>query len=287
RPRKSGEAYAAIWDRETDESPLRRYTRELTEAVAARLDNESLVIDWAMRYGRPPIAERLAALRERGCDRILIAALYPQYSATTMATVYDKAFEALRTLRWQPAVRTLPPWHDDPVYIRAVAESIRQHHDTLDWSPEVTLLSFHGLPMDYLLKGDPYHCQCAKSARLIREYLGLSEQAMPVTFQSRFGPKEWLQPYTDKTLERLAGEGVRRVAVVTPGFVADCVETLEEIALQGRETFIAHGGEQFATVPCLNASEAGIEVILAQIGRELGGWWQAPERTAGLQAATG
>ena len=203
RPRKSGQAYEAIWDRETNESPLRRHTRELTEAVIAAIDDERLVIDWAMRYGNPSIAERLTGLHRQGCERIALVALYPQYSASTTATVHDKAFDALKALRWQPAIRTLPPWHDDPVYIRAIAESILAHHAALDWKPEVTLLSFHGLPKEYLLKGDPYHCQCAKSARLIREYLGLSEQQMMLTFQSRFGPKEWLQPYTDKTLEKL------------------------------------------------------------------------------------
>lgn len=278
RPRKSGEAYAAIWDRETNESPLRRHTRELTEAVSAAIDDERLVIDWAMRYGNPSIAERLTGLHRQGCERIALVALYPQYSASTTATVHDKAFDALKTLRWQPAIRTLPPWHDDPVYIRAIAESIRAHHATLDWTPEVTLLSFHGLPKEYLLKGDPYHCQCAKSARLIREYLGLSEQEMMLTFQSRFGPKEWLQPYTYETIEQLAGQGVKRLAVATPGFVADCVETLEEIALQGREDFLRLGGEQYSAVPCLNASAAGGEVIRAQLERELAGWWSPADQ---------
>jgi protoporphyrin/coproporphyrin ferrochelatase len=273
RPRKSGQAYEAIWDRETNESPLRRHTRELTEAIAAAIDDERLLIDWAMRYGNPSIAERLTGLHQQGCERIALVALYPQYSASTTATVYDKAFDALKTLRWQPAIRTLPPWHDDPVYIRAIAESIRAHHAALDWKPEVTLLSFHGLPKEYLLKGDPYHCQCAKSARLIREYLALSEQEMMLTFQSRFGPKEWLQPYTYETIERLAGQGVKRLAVATPGFVADCVETLEEIALQGREDFLRLGGEHYAAVPCLNASESGVAVIRAQMERELAGWW--------------
>lgn len=284
RPSKSGRAYAAIWDQETNESPLQRHTRELSESLTERLRDEPLLIDWAMRYGNPSIADRLSALCDRGCDRVLLAALYPQYSATTTATAYDKSFDALKTLRWQPAVRTLPPWHDDPVYIRAVAESIRRHHASLDWTPEVTLLSFHGLPKDYLLKGDPYHCQCAKSARLIREYLGLSEREMPLTFQSRFGPKEWLQPYTDKTIEQLAAEGIRNITVATPGFVADCVETLEEIALQGSEIFLQHGGEHYSAVPCLNASVAGVDVILAQLERELTGWWSPVVASARVPA---
>ncbi len=277
RPRKSGQAYAAIWDRETNESPLRRHTRELTRALAAAIDDERLVIDWAMRYGTPSIADRLNELHRQGCERVALVALYPQYSASTTATAYDKAFDALKTLRWQPAIRTLPPWHDDPVYIRAIAESIRRHHATLDWSPEVTLLSFHGLPKDYLLKGDPYHCQCAKSARLIREYLGLSEREMLLTFQSRFGPTEWLQPYTYETIERLARDGVKRLTVATPGFVADCVETLEEIALQGREDFLRLGGEHYAAIPCLNATEGGVAVIRAQLEHELAGWWSPPK----------
>lgn len=272
RPQKSGAAYAAIWDQETNESPLRRHTRELGDGVRAAMPNPRLVVDWAMRYGKPGIADKLAVLHEQGCDRLILVALYPQYSASTTATVYDKAFDALKTLRWQPAVRTLPPWHDDPVYVRAIAESIRAHHAALDWTPEVTLLSFHGLPKEYLLKGDPYHCQCAKSARLIREYLQLPEDRMLLTFQSRFGPKEWLQPYTSETIERLAKSGVKRITVATPGFVADCVETLEEIALQAREEFIELGGEQFSAIPCLNASAAGVEVIRTQLERELGGW---------------
>lgn len=274
RPRRSARAYQAIWDRETDESPLRKHTRQLSDALAAQLAaaDERLLVDWAMRYGRPSVAERLQALRQQGCERILLAALYPQYSATTTATAYDAAFQVLRQLRWQPAVRTLPPWYEDPAYIRAIGESIHRHQATLDWTPEVILLSFHGLPRENLDKGDPYHCQCAKSARLIREYLGLTDERMMLTFQSRFGPKEWLQPYTSTTLLKLAEQGVGNVAVATPGFVADCVETLEEIALQGRETFLGHGGRNYTTIPCLNASPAGVGVIAAQLRRELGGW---------------
>lgn len=273
RPNKSGAAYASIWDKETNESPLRRYTRELNEGVRQVITDQRLVIDWAMRYGNPSIACKLDVLREQGCDRIVLAALYPQYSASTTATVYDKAFAALRQMRWQPAIRTLPPWHDDPVYIRAIAESIRQHHARLDWTPEVTLLSFHGLPKEYLLKGDPYHCQCAKSARLIREYLGLSAEQMQLTFQSRFGSAEWLQPYTSETVATLAQQGIKNITIATPGFVADCVETLEEIALEARDEFLELGGEHFSAIPCLNASDDGIEVIRTQLRRELSGWW--------------
>ncbi len=274
RPRRSAHAYQAIWDRDRDESPLRGHTRELCAALSAGFANsdQRLVIDWAMRYGQPSVGDRLQALCGQGCDRILLAALYPQYSAATTATAYDAGFRVLAQMRWQPAVRSLPPWHDDPVYVQAIGDSIRQHQARLDWQPEATLLSFHGLPRENLDKGDPYHCQCAKTARLVREYLGLDEQRMPLTFQSRFGPKQWLQPYTDQTLIRLARGGVKNVAVATPGFVADCVETLEEIDIRGRESFLTQGGEQFTTVPCLNASPGGVEVIAAQLKRELSGW---------------
>lgn len=274
RPRRSAHAYQAIWDRDNDESPLRRHTRELSQALSDHLAaaDRRLIIDWAMRYGTPSVNERLQALSQQGCDRIVLAALYPQYSAATTATAYDAAFRTLERMRWQPAVRTLPPWHDDPVYVRAVGDSIRQHWTALDWIPEVTVLSFHGLPRENLDKGDPYHCQCVKSARLIRDYLGQDDARMPLAFQSRFGPKQWLQPYTDRTLIDLAKAGVKRVAVATPGFVADCVETLEEIALRGRDSFLQHGGHNYTAVPCLNASPAGIEVIAAQLKRELGGW---------------
>jgi ferrochelatase len=225
-----------------------------------------------MRYGQPSIRDRLDALQKAGCDRILIFPLYPQYSATTTATVCDKAFDALKTMRWQPAIRTVPPYHDDPVYIGALARSMRGHLATLDFEPEVVLASFHGLPKEYLLKGDPYHCQCAKTARLLREELGWDEGRLRLTFQSRFGPAEWLQPYTDKTVEALAQEGIRRIAIVTPGFAADCVETLEEIAVLNRDVFFENCGEQFAAIPCLNDSAEGIGVLRHVIDRELKGW---------------
>ncbi|MEM6902183.1 MAG: ferrochelatase [Pseudomonadota bacterium] len=279
RPKKIGAAYDSIWDRETNESPLRRITREQTQAVAERLAplGAAIEVDWGMRYGNPSIKSRLEALREQGCDRIVMMALYPQYAASTMATAYDKAFDALKEMRWQPAVRTLPPYHDDPVYVNAIAQSLNDHLATLDWEPEVIVSSFHGVPKSYLMKGDPYHCMCAKSARLIREHLGMDDQKFKLTFQSRFGPQEWLQPYTDETIEKLAKEGVKKLAVITPGFSSDCVETLEEIAIEGHEIFEEHGGTHFTVVPCLNQSALSIDLLVHLAKQELAGWVPAEQ----------
>ncbi|SON57631.1 Ferrochelatase [Hartmannibacter diazotrophicus] len=273
RPQKSGAAYASIWNTEKSESPLRTFTRSQGEKLAGALSDLSNVsVDWAMRYGKPTIAEKLDALKARGCDRILLFPLYPQYSASTTATVNDKAFEHLMRLRWQPALRTVPPYHDDPAYIEALATSIETHLASLDFEPEVVLASFHGLPQSYFRNGDPYHCHCMKTTRLLRERLGWTEQKLMTTFQSRFGPEEWLQPYTDKTVERLAKEGVKSIAILNPGFVADCLETLEEIAIGVGEIFHEHGGEHFSHIPCLNDSGAGMMVIETVVRRELGGW---------------
>ncbi|MDQ4061865.1 MAG: ferrochelatase [Pseudomonadota bacterium] len=274
RPQKSGAAYRSIWNTERNESPLRTITRSQAETLqdVLRGTHPAVTVDWAMRYGNPSIASRLAALQAQGCDRILLFALYPQYSAATTATANDKAFEALMAVRWQPAIRTVPPYYDDPVYIEALAASMRRHLAALDFEPEIVLASFHGLPKEYFLKGDPYHCHCQKTARLLREALGWDEAKLQVTFQSRFGRAEWLQPYTDETVKRLAAEGVKRLAVVTPGFAADCIETLEEIAVQNAEFFHEHGGERFAAIPCLNDSPEGMRVIQAVVERELQGW---------------
>jgi protoporphyrin/coproporphyrin ferrochelatase len=198
--------------------------------------------------------------------------LYPQYAASTTATVNDKAFEKLQSMRWQPAIRTVPPYHDDPAYIEALANSITSHLATLDWEPEVVLASFHGIPQSYFKAGDPYYCHCMKTGRLVREKLGWSEEKFRITFQSRFGPEEWLQPYTDKTVEELAQQGVKRIAVINPGFVSDCLETLEEIAEQAKESFEHDGGEKFTHIPCLNDSEDGMNVLETVLRRELQGW---------------
>jgi ferrochelatase len=273
RPFASGEKYRSIWNEEKNESPLRTITGSQAEKVAAAFASQhQIAIDWAMRYGSPSIASRIEALTEQGCDRLLVFPLYPQYSASTTATVNDKAFEALLTMRAQPALRTVPAYPDDPVYIEALAQSIRTHLANLDFKPEVILASFHGLPQSYVNKGDPYQVQCKVTADALRKVLGFDEKKFRLTFQSRFGAAEWLKPYTDKTVEALASEGVKRIAILTPGFVADCVETLEEIAQENKEIFLEHGGEKFSFIPCLNDSDAGIGVLTHVIKRELQGW---------------
>lgn len=273
RPGKVGKAYEMIWNKDLNESYLRTYTRNQATLMAKTFaDRPDIVVDWGMRYGQPSIGSRMEALQKAGCERILVFPLYPQYAAATTATVNDKAFEALLKMRWQPALRTVPPYHDDPVYIDALASSITRHLATLDWEPEVVLTSFHGIPKSYFDKGDPYYCQCQKTARLLREKLGWSKDKLQVTFQSRFGPEEWLQPYTDKTVEKLAQDGIKRIAVINPGFVSDCLETLEEIAEQAAESFHHNGGEKFAHIPCLNDSEEGMTVLEHVVRRELSGW---------------
>jgi ferrochelatase len=276
RPQRSGEAYDKIWNRELNESPLRTITRGQCDALRAALTQTipagGLMVDWAMRYGNPSTASVLRRMIEAGCDRVLLLALYPQYAAPTTATAYDEGFRALMEERFQPAVRTAPAYHDHPLYIEALARSIEGHLAGLDWQPEVVLASFHGLPERYFRLGDPYHCHCAKTTRLLRERLGWDEQRLRMTFQSRFGREEWLKPYTDATVEDLARQGVGKIAIVTPGFAADCVETLEEIAIGVREIFLHHGGEEFAFVPCLNDGDAHIALLGDIVRRELAGW---------------
>jgi ferrochelatase len=273
RPGRKGKDYATIWNTERNESPLRTFTRSQGEKLAARLAGHSnVVVDWAMRYGNPSIPSRLEALKDEGCDRILVYPLYPQYAASTTATVNDVVYRTMLDARWQAAIRTVPPYHDDPVYIDALARSIETKLAGLDFEPEVVIASFHGIPQSYFRKGDPYHCHCMKTARLLRERLGWDKDRLRVTFQSRFGPEEWLQPYTDKTIEALAKSGVKRMAILAPGFVADCLETLEELNVENREIFEHAGGEKFAYIPCLNDSEPGMDVIEAVVRRELAGW---------------
>ena len=273
RPQKVGKAYESIWNKDLDESYLRTYTRNQAEKMAAAFtDMPHVQVDWAMRYGQPSIQSKMNELQKAGCEKILLFPLYPQYAAATTATVNDEAFKALLKMRWQPALRTVPRYHDDPVYIDALATSIEKHLATLDWEPELVITSYHGIPMSYFKKGDPYHCQCMKTARLVREKLGWSKEKFRVTFQSRFGPEEWLQPYTDKTVEELAKSGTKRIAVMNPGFVSDCLETLEEIAEEAKETFLHAGGEHFTHIPCLNDSEGGMNVLEKVLRRELQGW---------------
>lgn len=270
RPKKSAANYAKVWDHDAGDSPLRVITRAQAEALQAAMPE--VVVDWAMRYGNPSIEARLTALKDAGCTRILVAPLYPQYSAATTATVMDRVFEVLKRWRWQPALRTLPPYHDDHAYLDALATSIEEGLAALDFEPQAVIASFHGMPARTLRLGDPYHCHCQKTGRLLAERLGWAPGKLRVTFQSRFGRAEWLKPYTDATLAALPGEGIKRVAVVAPGFAADCLETLEEIALQGREIFEHAGGDRFAYLPCLNASPPGIEMMQNLLARELEGW---------------
>jgi len=274
RPGRSGKAYAAIWNTERDESPLRTITRSQYELLQRSFTNKipNISVDWAMRYGTPSIAEKMEKLRSQGCDRILLFSLYPQYSAATIATANDKAFDALRKMRWQPAVRTAPSYEGDPAYISALVYSLRKSITKLGWQPDVVLASFHGLPQSYVDKGDPYLQHCEVTVKLMRKMLGWDEKRLKLTFQSRFGPAKWLQPYTDKTIEQLARDGVKNIAIIAPGFAADCIETLEELAVEGRDIFVKNGGENFAALPCLNDSAEGINVLETVIMRELQGW---------------
>ena len=274
RPRQKARDYAKIWNREKDESPLKTISRaqaeKLAQALAPRGDR--LVVDWAMRYGNPAIAARLAALVAEGCDRILLVPLYPQYCAATTATVGDAVFRALMAMRFQPAIRIAPPYYADPAYIDAVADTTRAALAALPFTPEVILASFHGIPLDYAERGDPYPAQCIATTRLLRARLGLDESKLMMTYQSRFGRAQWLEPATDATVRRLAESGVKRLAVITPGFAADCLETLEEIAVENAGIFREHGGVEFAAVPCLNDGPEGMRVLAALVERELAGW---------------
>jgi ferrochelatase len=274
RPGRKGLDYQKIWNNEKNESPLKTITRSQADKLTAALAScgDRVVVDWAMRYGNPSMRSRLSALMSQGCDRILVVPLYPQYAAATSATVCDEAFRALMKMRWQPALRVAPPYFDNPAYIDALATSLDAHLRTLPFAPEVILASFHGIPQDYFDKGDPYYCHCAKTTRLLRERLRLDDSKLVMTFQSRFGRAEWLKPYTDATVKALAARGVKNLAVITPGFSADCLETLEEIAGENAEYFRHAGGENFAAIPCLNDSEAGMRVIETVVRRELQGW---------------
>ena len=273
RPARKGRDYATIWNKELDEGPLKTITRSQAEQLAKRLaDHAHVIVDWGMRYANPSTANRIRTLQAQGCERILLMPLYPQYAAATTATAADQAFRTLMDMRWQPAVRVAPAYHDDPTYIASLAASMKQSLAKLDFEPERIIATFHGMPQKYFDKGDPYHCHCQKTSRLLREKLGIAPERWLTTFQSRFGNDPWLQPYTDKTVERLAKEGVKRLALVAPGFSADCLETLEELDVENRHIFEANGGEKFAYLPALNDSAEGIDTIEAIVRRELKGW---------------
>jgi ferrochelatase len=272
RPQKSGANYRKIWDQEENDSPLRVITRRQSEKLQARL-GDGVVVDFAMRYGNPSTESKLTAMMRAGCTRILLCPLYPQYSATTTATANDAAFEVLKTMRWQPAIRTLPPYYSAPEYVAALSDSIAVGVAALPFKPDVVLTSYHGMPVEYLLKGDPYYCDCLVTTRLVRERLGWSKDFLKVTFQSRFGPAEWLKPYTAETIREL-GATKKKVALVAPAFSVDCIETLEELAITGREQYVHAGGnhDDYAYIPCLNDSEGGMTMLEAVVRRELGGW---------------
>ena len=272
RPRKSAHAYGLVWDRERNLSPLKAITQDQAQALSGGF-GPGVTVDYAMRYGTPAIADRLAAMKAAGCDRILIAPLYPQYSAATTATVVDEVGRALSRMRWQPTLRFMAPYHDDPAYIGALRQTVEASLAELDFTPDAIVTSFHGMPLRTLHLGDPYHCQCRKTARLLAEALN---RDLRVSFQSRFGRAKWLEPATDAVLKALPQSGVRKVAIVAPGFAADCLETLEEIALRGRDAFLSAGGDRFAYLPCLNAGAPGIAMLQKLIRRDLAGWINQP-----------
>ncbi|WP_116132895.1 ferrochelatase [Tropicimonas sp. IMCC34043] len=275
RPFSSGAAYRSIWNEEANESPLATITRAQTEKIAATLADrhgEGVVVDYCMRYGNPSTASKVRALVEQGCRRILFFPLYPQYAGATIATANDQFFRALMEERWQPAVRTVPPYFTNDGYMDALAASVRRAYAALDPEPDILICSYHGLPERYLTEGDPYHCQCQKTTRLLKERLGWADDRIKTSFQSRFGPEEWLKPYTVEEVARQAEAGNKRIAVIAPAFSADCIETLEEIREEIRESFEHAGGERFTYIPCLNDDDAHIAALCDVIGDNLRGW---------------
>jgi protoporphyrin/coproporphyrin ferrochelatase len=274
RSRRKARDYAKIWNREKNESPFKTITRAQAEKLAHILEplGKHVAVRWAMRYGEPSIASQLQALTAQGCDRILIMPLYPQYAAATTATVCDEAFRFLMRQRRQPAIRVLPPYYDDPYYIEVLASTLKAEIKSLPFKPDMIVASYHGLPKECSRKGDPYESQCVRTTELLRQQMGLDDKKLMLTYQSRFGRAQWLEPYTIKTMKSLAKRGMKNLVVITPGFSADCLETLEEIAVENAHVFKRHGGENFAAIPCLNDSEAGMLLIWQLAMRELKGW---------------
>lgn len=259
RPSKTAHAYKKIWLKETNESPLRYYTRNQAEKLQQELVGENIIVNFAMRYGNPSIKSKLNELKNNGCENIIILPLYPQYAAATTATVCDEVYRTLMKMRWQPSLQIVPHYESEPLYVSALVKSIEEKIETISWKPDLIIASYHGIPKKYFDKGDPYHCYCHKTTRLIKEKFSKIE--IQTTFQSRFGPQEWLTPYTDKTLESLSAKGIKNLLVICPGFASDCVETLEEINILGRETFLKNGGEKFDFIPCLNDSSEHIKLF--------------------------
>ena len=259
RPSKTAHAYKKIWRQDTNESPLLYYTKRQTEKLKDKIGNNNIIVDFAMRYGNPSIKSKLKFLKSLGCENIIILPLYPQYAAPTTATVCDEVFRSLMNMRWQPSIQVIPHYESEPLYINALSKSIEKKVQSINWKPDLIIASYHGIPKKYFDKGDPYHCYCQKTTRLLKEnYTSIEIQT---TFQSRFGPQQWLTPYTDKTLENLPKSGVKNLLVICPGFASDCVETLEEINIQGRQSFINNGGENFDLIPCLNDNSHHIELF--------------------------
>ena len=250
RPSKTAHAYKKIWRKETNESPLLYFTRSQAQKLNSKIGNEKTIVDFAMRYGNPSIKLKLRNLKDQGCENIIVLPLYPQYAAATTATVCDEVYRSLMSMRWQPSLQVIPHYESEPIYIEALIKSIKKKLDEISWEPDLIISSYHGIPKKYFDKGDPYHCYCHKTTRLIKAKFNQIE--IQLTFQSRFGPQEWLTPYTDKTLESLPSKGIKNILVICPGFASDCVETLEEINIQGKESFISNGGKNFDLIPCLN-----------------------------------
>ena len=259
RPSKTAHAYKKIWRKESNESPLLYFTRNQSEKLSKRIGNEKIIVDFAMRYGNPSIKTKLHLLKNEGCENIIILPLYPQYAAATTATVCDEVYRSLMEMRWQPSLQVIPHYESEPKYIEALIKSVKSKLESINWKPDLIISSYHGIPKKYFDKGDPYHCYCHKTTRLMKE--SFNEIEIRTTFQSRFGPQEWLTPYTDKTLESLPGEGIKNLLVICPGFASDCVETLEEIDIQGRESFMENGGENFDLIPCLNDNSDHIDLF--------------------------
>ncbi len=259
RPSKTAKAYKEIWMAEEDMSPLRYYTIMQTKKLLDKIGTKNLVVDYAMRYGNPSIRSKIHKLKNAGCERLIVLPLYPQYAAATTATVCDEVYRVLMGMRWQPSLQIIPHYESNPLYIKALVNSIKLKISKIDWKPDLILASYHGIPKKYFDKGDPYHCYCHKTSRLITEQF--KDIEIITTFQSRFGPEDWLKPYTDKTLESLPGEGKKNILVICPGFSSDCVETLEEISIQGKESFLKSGGINFDMIPCLNDSDDHINLF--------------------------
>jgi len=273
RPQKSGRNYDKIWNRGLNESPLKTITRSQAEKLAQRFTlSNNILVDWGMRYGSPAAVDRVKALVQQGCDRVLLFPLYPQYSAATTATALDKVFDTFKELRSQPALRSVPPYFDHLAYIDALARSVQQHLESMAWKPDLILASYHGLPQTYVDAGDPYYAHCMTTTKLFAERLKLPPQKLEMVFQSRFGKAEWLKPYAQEIVEGLPARGVKNLVVIMPGFAADCVETLEEVAIGLRETFLEKGGMNFSAVPCLNDGPESIGMLETIVRRELAGW---------------